>query len=87
LPLAKTILRNLGKADANEITLGETADINRIFANSAFNGDGIITSNSTQNDLLKGVIENIITCVGSKPDRSGESGIDQEHINLVFQPM
>lgn len=81
---AKTILRNLGKADANEITLGETADINRIFANSGFNGDGIITSYSTTNELLQQVIANIITCIGSKPDRNGQAGIDQAHIDLFF---
>lgn len=81
---AKTILRNLGKLDSDEITLEETADINRIFANSAFNGDGIVTTNSTQNDLLKGVIENIITCAGSKADRSGQNGVDKEQIDLFF---
>ena len=81
---AKTILRNLGKLDSDEITLEETADINRIFANSAFNGDGIVTTNSTQNDLLKGVIENIITCAGSKADRSAQNGVDKEQIDLFF---
>lgn len=43
LASAKRILSNLGKADAEEITIEDVADTAKIFADTRFNGDGIIT--------------------------------------------
>lgn len=39
---AQRILENLGKAGAQVITAEDTADTNRIFAETRFNGDGVI---------------------------------------------
>lgn len=72
---AKQILANLGKPEAIELTLDDTSDISAIFANTRFNGDGIITEASTDDPHLKTAINHIISCVGSEIDLSGQSGI------------
>ncbi len=85
LASARQILINLGKPDHVSITAAETSDITHIFANTKFNGDGIITEDSTDNAELKKLIADIISCVGSAMDRSGKPGITQEHINEFLQ--
>ncbi len=85
LASARQILINLGKSDNSSITAAETSDITHIFANTKFNGDGIITEDSTDNAGLKKLIADIIGCVGSAMDRNGKPGITQEHINDFFQ--
>ena len=42
LDSARHILKNLGKADATEISLDDTTDTATIIAQARFNGDGII---------------------------------------------
>lgn len=71
LASALQILKNLGKEGQTDISVEETSDIKGIFAGTKFNGDGIITADSTNDDNLKPLIENIITCLGSKEDRNG----------------
>lgn len=85
LASAIQILKNLGKEGQTEISVEETSDTKGIFANTKFNGDGIITADSTDDESLKSLIENIITCLGSKEDRNGNPGIDTELINNFFQ--
>ena len=52
---AKQILVNLGK-EGNTISLAETKDIAAIFAKTRFNGDGVITEGTPENDDEKAVI-------------------------------
>jgi len=80
LSSAKVILKNINKEDADRLTVEETSDITKIFATSKFNGDGIITEDSTDDPKLKQLIGEIMTCVGSSTDRSGKQGISMEHI-------
>ncbi|HEX5802016.1 MAG TPA: hypothetical protein VFY24_03255 [Azospira sp.] len=77
LASARHILENLGK-DSDSISAEDTADSARIFAATRFNGDGIVTAASTDDEALRGVIADIIACCGSRPDRSGEAGIGEE---------
>ena len=81
---AKEILVNLGKAEALEITPEDTADTAKIFAETRFNGDGIIPPDSADDEALKGVINDIITCMGSENDRSGAPGVSREKVNAFF---
>ncbi|MFZ4400714.1 MAG: hypothetical protein ACOYO1_11810 [Bacteroidales bacterium] len=85
LASAKQILANLGKADADEITVEETSDTVRIFADTKFNGDGIITEDATEDEIIKKRINDIIFCMGSVADRSGKQGISTEHINDFYK--
>jgi hypothetical protein len=83
LSSAKTILRNLGKVDANGLSVEDTSDTVKIFANTAFNGDGIISDDSCDTLELKTLLHEIITLIGSTSDRNGKAGINTEHL-LAF---
>lgn len=81
---ARTILANLGKKDATAITAADTADVAKIFAQTVFNGDGIIVADSATDDATKAVISDLIACLGSVPDRSAKPGIDQAKVDAFF---
>ena len=81
LASARQILTNLGKGSASSITAEDTSDAKRIFSDTKFNGDGVITADSADDEVVKGVIEDIMKCVGSEEDRSGKPGINQEHVD------
>ena len=75
LSSAKTILKNLDKEGTSVINVEETSDTEKIFAASRFNGDGIITEDTTANEELTKFINEIILCAGSETDRGGKQGI------------
>ena len=83
---AKIILKNLSK-EKEEISLDETSDLEKIFAGTAFNGDGVITALSTQNTELKDLIALIGEKIGLSDDRSGEKGINKEQIEEFFKEL
>lgn len=80
LNAARTLLANLGKPDAEVITVSDTCDSETILSQTRFNGDGIITADSTGNERLAGWVADIITCLGSETDRSGAPGVTRELI-------
>ena len=84
---ARQILTNLGKAEAAEIGIDDVGDPTKIFANTRFNGDGVITELSATDDVAKAAIRDIITCQGSEPDRSGQPGVTQEKIDAFFEEL
>ncbi|HEX7652756.1 MAG TPA: hypothetical protein VF607_04575 [Verrucomicrobiae bacterium] len=81
---AKQILVNLGKAEATAISLADASDANKIFANTTFNGDGVIILDSTGDAALKAIITDIAACFGAATDRSGKPGIDQAKADAFF---
>lgn len=85
LSSSKQILINIGKPDNNSLNVDDTSDIAKIFANTKFNGDGIITEDSTDDEEIKDLINKIINCIGSQIDRSGKQGINTEQIELFYQ--
>jgi len=84
LACAKQILGNLGEKDASVITLDHTADTARIFAQTQFNGDGIIPADSAEDDATRAAINDIIACFGSEVDRSGRPGLTQSKVDQFF---
>ncbi|MBP5722748.1 MAG: hypothetical protein J6X18_04125 [Bacteroidales bacterium] len=80
---AKQILANL-ELDKNEISVADTSDSIAIFAKTKFNGDGVITENSTDDEALKAVIANCVKTIGSSPDRSGVDGVNAEQIEAFY---
>ena len=84
LASAKQILGNLGKGDAETIAAEDTADTTKIFANTRFNGDGIVPAAAAADEATRKVIEEIIACVGSEADRGGEPGLSQDKIDQFF---
>jgi hypothetical protein len=82
---ARQILRNLGKPDAASITVEEASDSTRIFADTAFNGDGVITEKSAGDEALARLIREIGDCMGTVPDRSGKPGIASAQVEAFFK--
>ena len=80
---AKQILANLG-LEKDSVTADEAADSVAIFAGTQFNGDGVITPASADEEALKTLIATIVEKTGSATDRSGEAGITAEHIEAFY---
>ena len=84
LASAKRILLNLGKQDSPVITTADTADTEKIFSETRFNGDGIVPPGSADDQETRAIIENVMTCLGSVQDRNGAPGISQEMLDKFF---
>ena len=84
LDSSKRILANLGKADAAEISLADASDTVAIFSKTQFNGDGVITESSTDDESLKALIKTCMDVEGSIEDRSGAPGINSEMVEKFY---
>ena len=80
---AKQILSNL-KKDDNTISLADTANVAAIFAKTRFNGDGVITENSSYDAQEKAAIAAAIATTGGTLDRSGEMGVNAAQIEAFY---
>ncbi len=87
LASAKEILNNLGKPEAESISVADTADTAKIFAQTRFNGDGIVPADSADNDSDATLIKDIIECLGAETDRSGKPGINQDKLDQFFEAL
>lgn len=83
---AKQILANLGK-ESDEITIADTSDSIAIFAKTRFNGDGIITEASAENDEQKALIAAAVKATGGVQDRSGAQGVNAEQIEAFYKAL
>jgi len=81
---ARQILANLGKKDADSITVEDTTDTTKIFVQTRFNGDGIIPVEAAEDPALQAMITDVISCVGSEMDRSGKIGLSADKAKLFF---
>jgi hypothetical protein len=84
LASARQILSNIGRADADVISVEDVADPVRIFANTVFNGDGVVPEGSADDEDTRALIRNVIACTGGTPDRSGAVGITTEMADAFF---
>lgn len=84
LRAARQILVNLGKPEATEISVEDTADTLRIFAQTRFNGDGIIPLEADDDPAILATLADIAACLGTETDRSGKPGIDQARADQFF---
>jgi hypothetical protein len=84
LASSRQILANIGKPAAEILSVEDVSDRARIFANTAFNGDGIITELSASSEPAKSTLRDIIDCFGSVPDLSGLPGVSQDTIDAFF---
>ncbi len=80
---AKQILSNLG-LEKDSISVADTSDSVAIFAKTQFNGDGVVTLTSTEDEDLKKLIEACMASSGSAVDRSGEAGVDAETVEKFY---
>lgn len=84
LASAKHILAHLGQENNSVISIADLSSIEKFFLGSAFNGDGVITPLSAQDENTRHLIEKIMASVGTAMDRSGEPGISSEQVQLFF---
>jgi hypothetical protein len=87
LSAARQVLKNLGKPGESTIFADDLSDPARIFANTPFNGDGIITELSSEDAFIRGVIRDIIDCIGSDQDRSATPGVNAEKVKAFFDAL
>lgn len=80
---AKQILSNLG-LEKDSISLADTSDSVAIFAKTKFNGDGVITVASADDEELAGVISSCVETLGGVPDRSGVDGVDADKVEAFY---
>ena len=82
---AKTVLEGLGKAGAESISVAETADALKAFNAMRFNGDGVITADTADQDDAKLLIANVLDTVGGADDRSGKPGVTADKVTEFFK--
>lgn len=83
---AKQILENL-KKEGEVVTVADSSDSIAIFAQTRFNGDGIITEGSTDDENLKQIIAAAVTSTGGSQDRSGVQGVNADQIEAFYQAL
>ena len=76
LASARHILADIGKTDFTSISIDDVGDPAHIFADTVFNGDGIIPEMAAEDDATRALIREIGETIGTVPDRSGKPGID-----------
>ena len=81
---ARQILVNLEK-EGTVVSLADIKDISAIFAKTRFNGDGVITEQTPENEEDKTVVAAIINALGGVMDRSGDTGVDAGLVEKFYQ--
>ncbi len=81
---AKQIAQFLGRTDATGLSVAEVSDANKIFANTTFNGDGVIISDSCPDEATKAAFADIASVTGTVLDRSTKPGLDQAKLDGFF---
>lgn len=76
LASARHILSCIGKAGADDICLADVTNRAAIFAESEFNGDGVLPPAAVKDEELRAVVADILKAVDGASDRSGANGID-----------
>ena len=80
---ARQILANLGK-DGDIISIAEATDVAAIFAQTRFNGDGVITEATAEEPEEKAAIAAALASFGGVADRSGALGVNAEIIEKFY---
>ena len=81
---ARQIAQFLGKKDATGLSVADVSDAGKIFANTSFNGDGVIIADSCADDATKAAFADIAGVAGTLPDRSCKAGLDQAKLDAFF---
>ncbi|MGB0412835.1 MAG: hypothetical protein ACPGJU_00175 [Coraliomargarita sp.] len=87
LASAKQILANTGNADATHISVTQSANTAKIFGQSRYNGDGVISKDSVESPELQQLVQEIMDSVGSDTDRGGKPGIGQKKLDSFFKEL
>ena len=83
---AKRILENLSK-EGSAVSLADTSDSAAIFAQTRFNGDGVITEASSDDADDKAAIAAALATIGGVTDRSGAQGVNTGIIEDFYKAL
>lgn len=81
---ASKVLKTLKKSPEDPLTIDEIQKSESLLIAEPFNGDGIISESSTDNEQIKTSIQTIIKIEGAVTDRSGAPGITLEKVESFF---
>ncbi|HCI14740.1 MAG: hypothetical protein A2063_06995 [Gallionellales bacterium GWA2_60_142] len=84
LASARHVLKSLGKSDAQEISLADMDDVEKLVASQKFNGDGVVCAEDIADEALRATVGDIVACAGSSADVSGQPGITGEIAGRFF---
>jgi len=84
LASARRVLADLGRPDADTIRLEDVVSVDKIFAQTAFNGDGIVTADASPDEAVRLAVADAIAVVGPLMDRSSKPGIDRAKSDAFF---
>lgn len=85
LASAREIVASLGLEATGALSVADTSDTKRIFANTRFNGDGVIIAESAAEPALQSAIRDMITVTGGELDRSGKPGLSAAKIEQFLK--
>ncbi|RYF76314.1 MAG: hypothetical protein EOO22_02425, partial [Comamonadaceae bacterium] len=81
---ARRILAVRGKAESDRLSLADVTDRAELLAAQRFNGDGVVTLDSSDDAPLRELIGLIAATQGSLPDRGGKDGVDRARADAFF---
>lgn len=84
---AKRLLDIRDKTDTDSLSTIDTENMAELFPADAANGDGIITAAFANDVQLTAIIAEIIQCLGSEQDRSGEPGVSAALIKSFYEQL
>ncbi|WP_234983561.1 hypothetical protein [Pseudacidovorax sp. RU35E] len=80
----RRILRIVGKDEGAALTLDDVTGRSELLASLRFNGDGVITPATAQDEAISAVIDDIIRTQDGVMDRSGTKGIQRAQAEAFF---
>ena len=83
---AKGVLTALGRTEET-VSLSDVTNVSAIFAGTRFNGDGVITENSSDDAQDKAAIAAAVASLGGLADRSGVQGVDAAMIETFYKTL
>jgi hypothetical protein len=81
---ARRILQLRGKDGADTLTLADVTDRSDLLAAMRFNGDGVIPPESADDEVVRGLIRQIMKAHGHTKDRAGLEGIHRQQAEAFF---
>jgi hypothetical protein len=84
LAAARVMLNARGAADATAVSLADVNHAAATFASRPLNNDGVVTAACTHDAAVQRAMADIIACVGSVTDRSGQPGVNRAKIDAFY---
>ncbi len=81
---ARRVLQLAGKEGADRITLDEVLQRSELLAAMRFNGDGVVTPETSDDEAVRQTLRRIMETQGSTKDRNGKDGIDRARAEAFF---